>query len=275
MAVVQWRLWVHSSLLSVPNSSRTMWGASLSALNFVLYWLHHALHCKTLWKQTYHFNKGTDPIGPFTRRNTQHWIWLICIVQAVVNEDASGEMIALRREIQRLKVSIVLLSNWRILHHPTIVNLFLYYCFLCDPTAKINIYMWIWKQEELNSLRSQTLSSMRRERRRESDEFFRLSITPKAIFSPALEDHVHVEEDEPTLTTEELLEKVLHMNLWNNSHHQTILVWSHFLRITTTILNTLLSLVQFTNVMTQTKSGVRWHRSKHWRLYWQEPWDEN
>ncbi|KAH9532376.1 hypothetical protein CY35_19G090000 [Sphagnum magellanicum] len=84
---------------------------------------------------------------------------------AVVNEDSSGEMIALRREIQRLK-------------------------------------------EELNSLRSQTLSSMRRERRRESDEFFRLSITPKAIFSPAPEDHLHVEEDEPTLTTEELLEKI-------------------------------------------------------------------
>ncbi|CAK9213738.1 unnamed protein product [Sphagnum troendelagicum] len=84
---------------------------------------------------------------------------------AVVNEDASGEMIALRREIQRLK-------------------------------------------EELNSLRSQTLSSMRRERRRESDEFFRLSITPKAIFSPAPEDHLHVEEDEPTLTAEELLEKI-------------------------------------------------------------------
>jgi hypothetical protein len=77
------------------------------------------------------------------------------------------------------------------------------------------------------------------------------------------------------LTTEELLEKVLHMYLWNNSHHQTILIWSHFLRITTTILNTLLWLVQFTNVMTHTKSGVRWHRSKHWRLYWQEPWDEN
>jgi hypothetical protein len=47
---------------------------------------------------------------------------------------------------------------------------------------------------------------MRRERRRESDEFFRLSITPKAIFSPAPED---VQEDEPTLKTEELLEKVL------------------------------------------------------------------
>ncbi len=221
------------------------------------------------------FQQRDWPIGPFTRRNTEHWIWLICIVQAVVNEDASGEMIALRREIQRLKVSIVFLSNWRILHHPTIVNLFLYYCFLCDPTAKINIYMWIWKQEELNSLRSQTLSSMRRERRRESDEFFRLSITPKAIFSPAPEDRLHVEEDEPTLTTEELLEKVLHMNLWNNSHHQTIRIWSHFLRITTTIFNTLLCLVHFTNVMTHTKSGVRWHRSKHWRLYWQEPWDEN
>jgi kinesin family protein 15 len=63
-------------------------------------------------------------------------------------------------------------------------------------------------KEELNSLRSQTLSSMRRERRRESDEFFRLSITPKAIFSPAPEDHLHVEEDEPTLTAEELLEKI-------------------------------------------------------------------
>ncbi|CAK9265534.1 unnamed protein product [Sphagnum jensenii] len=82
---------------------------------------------------------------------------------AIINEDASGEMTALRREIQRLK-------------------------------------------EELSSLRSQTLSSMRRERRRESDEFFRLSITPKAIFSPAPED---VHEDEPTLKTEELLEKVL------------------------------------------------------------------
>jgi kinesin family protein 15 len=81
---------------------------------------------------------------------------------AIINEDASGEMTALRREIQRLK-------------------------------------------EELSSLRSQTLSSMRRERRRESDEFFRLSITPKAIFSPAPED---VHEDEPTLKTEELLEKI-------------------------------------------------------------------
>lgn len=71
---------------------------------------------------------------------------------AVINEDASEEVLALRREIQELKHGC-----W-------------------DD---------IVEQEEVNRLRSQTLSSMQRECRRASNEFFRMSITGRDLFDAA------------------------------------------------------------------------------------------
>lgn len=62
------------------------------------------------------------------------------------------------------------------------------------------------EQEEVSRLRCQTISSIRRECRRDSNEFFRLSMTGRDLFDAAEKDRTN---EGAELKSEELVEKVL------------------------------------------------------------------
>lgn len=91
---------------------------------------------------------------------------------AVVNEDASDEVLALRREIVHLK----------------------HECW--DD---------IVEQEEVARLRCQAISSIRKECRRESNEFFRMSVTGRDLFDAAEKE---CSDEGADLKSTELLEKI-------------------------------------------------------------------
>lgn len=61
------------------------------------------------------------------------------------------------------------------------------------------------EQEEVTRLRAQTLSTMQRECRRASNEFFRMSLTGRELFNSAEKDHAGEGWD---LKSAELLGKV-------------------------------------------------------------------
>lgn len=62
------------------------------------------------------------------------------------------------------------------------------------------------EQEEVSRLRCQTITSIRRECRRDSNEFFRLSMTGRDLFDAAQKERT---DEGAELKAEELLEKVL------------------------------------------------------------------
>lgn len=62
-------------------------------------------------------------------------------------------------------------------------------------------------QEEVSRLRCQTISSLRRDCRRESNEFFRMSLTGKDLFDAAEKERCMDEGED--LKSAELLEKVI------------------------------------------------------------------
>lgn len=119
-------------------------------------------------------------------------------MQAVVNEDASGEVLALRHEIQELKASTCL--SYHCTHWDWVNSSHL------NLSTQHGCWDDIVEQEEVSRLRCQTLSSMQRECRRASNEFFRMSITGRDLFNAAEKDHADEGLD---LKSAELLGKVL------------------------------------------------------------------
>ena len=61
------------------------------------------------------------------------------------------------------------------------------------------------EQEEVSRLRCQSISSIRRECRRDSNEFFRLSMTGRDLFDAAEKERTN---EDVELKSAELLEKV-------------------------------------------------------------------
>ena len=70
------------------------------------------------------------------------------------------------------------------------------------------------EQEEVSRLRCQSISSIRRECRRDSNEFFRLSMTGKDLFDAAEKERANEGVD---LKSEELLGKVLQDSICTSS----------------------------------------------------------